>query len=117
MQWSAAAAGQASMRNERNARQFRRKWRQLAADPFHVDRVELAVVVLRNKGDVLVVQVVTIRHRRGIEWNLFAFRVDTVSGEVHAGLKRWIATEQIVGRAILLKDDDDVLEWSGLTES
>jgi hypothetical protein len=65
-----------------------------------------------------VTQIVVVRQRYGRQGNLLTLRIYSAGGDVHTRQEVWVAPEQVVGRAIFLKDYNHVLNavviWWGL---
>jgi hypothetical protein len=51
-----------------------------------------------------VTQIVVVRQRYGRQGNLLTLRIYSAGGDVHTRQEVWVAPEQVVGRAIFLKD-------------
>ena len=79
-----------------------------------VRAIELAVVVHSHETGVAVVQIVAVRQRNRRQWNLLALGIQAKRADVHARLEVRIAAKEVVRRAILLHDKNNVLEGNSL---
>ena len=57
-----------------------------------------------------VTQIVVVRQGYRGQGNLLAFRIEAARSDVNAREKIWVAPEQIVGRAVFLKNDNHILD-------
>ena len=71
--------------------------------------VHLAVVVHGPPIDVSMAQTITFNQRQGREWYGVAFGVDALRRDIYARQETRVTTEKIVGGAIFLNYDNDVL--------